>query len=132
MNADLAEQVRQQKALARRNESIYAWVLFVGLLCGGIAYAAWFALDPDDGKPPVIWTFVCIAIAVMLAGLPLVKLHARLFPRKAACPVCGHDWEIKQGKFVPVNEQMLAWDHCPGCGLLMNEELFPGRPTAGR
>lgn len=43
------------------------------------------------------------------------NLHQRL----AACPVCKHSWEIKEGRSVPMGERMETWDKCPGCGLLM-------------
>lgn len=121
MNQDLVEAVRQQKRLARRNQSVGRLVTLAGAL-------AWVLPAPADAKPKLVTALLFGSVAGTAIGLFVLHMHhAALFPCKAACPACGHDWEIKEGRAVLPMERMPNWDKCPGCGLLMNERLLARR-----
>src|SRR5476649_1803168 len=116
MNPDFATQVRQQKALARRNQTKRNQVWLVGVLFGVATSGAWFLLSPTEGPSPQAKFVIGVIVGSLFAALYLVTQQSSLFPKEAACPVCGHSWEIKEGRFVPPQAQMPNWDKCPGCG----------------
>ncbi len=124
MAPNLVDLVRQQKALARRNQTVRNGVFFVGVLAGLIVATAWFLLDPVAGPKPQAKFLIGAASGAMLGAFALVVHESSLFPNKAACPTCGHSWEIQEGRGVPAMAKMPNWDKCPGCGILMNEALL--------
>ncbi|WP_394788279.1 hypothetical protein [Rhodoferax sp.] len=124
MLPDIVTLVRQQKALARRNQTVRNVILLVTVaLCVGLSLA-WMALAPTDGITPSIKILIGIVAGCMLAELVRNTHASTLFPKDAACPACGHNWEIKEGRTVPQKERMPTWDRCPGCGILMNEAVL--------
>lgn len=121
---DLVILVSQQKALARRNRNVRNAVVLLGILLGLLASFAWLMLAPADGFRPEIKLIAGVAGGGLLGYFLLSTHETTLFPQKAACPNCGHNWEIKEGDYVPIKEKMPTWDRCPGCGSLMNEALL--------
>ena len=127
MTSNLVTLVRQQKALARRNQTVRNGVFLLGVLAGLVVAIVWFALAPVEGPKPQTKFLIGIALGAMLGVFVLGVHDSSLFPNKAACPTCGHSWEIQEGRGVPVMAQMPNWDKCPGCGMLMNEVLLEKR-----
>lgn len=126
-NATLVARVREQKLLARRNRTVRNLVLLLGVLTGLAPALVWLMVFPADK----VMFMAGVAGGCLLGFLMLAKFDARLFPRKAACPTCGHDWEIREGNHVSPKEKMLDWDRCPGCGTLMNEVLLARKVRSG-
>jgi len=127
MTSNLVVLVRQQKALARRNQTVRNSVLFLGLLAGLVVAIAWFVLDPVEGPKPQTKFLIGIASGAMLGAFVLAVHESSLSPNKAACPTCGHSWEIQEGRGVQAMAKMPNWDKCPGCGIPMNEVLLEKR-----
>lgn len=116
-------EIEKQKAIAERNRSRRNYTLLGGVLCGVLVSAAWVAVAPDS--PPIPKTKILLGVVLgTLAGILIDQMYLeRIFLEKARCPVCGYDWEIKEGKSVPLKDQMPTWDECPGCGTLMNDAV---------
>jgi hypothetical protein len=121
-----------QKELARANRSRKNVRGLIGFAagCASCAAAAWLlGASPEPGGLPF---FLCIVAGAVGGALSASQLRLQ----GAACPVCKHNWEIKEGRSVPVSEQMETWDKCPGCGLLMADwalrRASQGKPRLGR
>jgi 4-amino-4-deoxy-L-arabinose transferase-like glycosyltransferase len=112
------------KALAYRNRSRRNWVWLGGVLCGAAASGLWLFYFPNDllDSKPILFT--SLLIGLITAGLVLVVWHKKFYPENAKCPSCGYSWELKEGSYVPLSEQMDAWDKCPGCALPMNDFML--------
>jgi Zn finger protein HypA/HybF involved in hydrogenase expression len=121
---DLVALVSQQKALARRNRNVRNGIILVCVLLGLLVSFAWLIFSPTDSFRPEIKLIAGITAGGLLGYFFIFTHDAKLFPQKAACPTCGHNWEIVEGDHVPLKEKMASWDRCPGCGSLMNEVLL--------
>jgi hypothetical protein len=104
-----------QKKLARSNMTRSYVRLLLGFAVGFSSFAAFvyfLGVTPMKDKN---WFFF-----ESLTGMGLgAWLSQQSSEENAACPVCKHDWEIKEGRQVLPSERMESWDACPGCGLLM-------------
>jgi hypothetical protein len=116
--------VREQKALAYRNRSVRYRVLFLSFAVGGLVFVASYHFSPQPFEALKIRLVGCLAIALPLYWLIFYVFGNRLEARRAACPQCARSWEIKEGRGVPSSENMINWDKCPGCGILMTEALL--------
>lgn len=111
----LAHIAVQQKALARKNRTQRDIRFAVGCALGFVTvWALAHLLAEPQPRTPQLILFGSVAGGV-LGWLMVSQLRQVL----AACPVCAHSWEIKEGRTVPISERMETWDKCPGCGLLM-------------
>ena len=110
------------KALARRNQSRSNRALTVGAIGGALMGELWSFVEPD-GAAPYRKMLVSVAAGVLVAIYVHVVRTRRHPPPQAACPACGHDWEIRKA-CEPTWEIMLQWDKCPGCGALMGDEML--------
>lgn len=125
IDADYARRAMAAKRQARRDNTALHCVELAGLLAGvGIA-GVWIVLDPSasalvDGRRIALLGVAGLVVAALWG----VGRASRNGARAPACPRCGHDWTIREGKGVPMAEQMLTWDRCPGCGALMNDDLL--------
>ena len=122
VDADYARQAIAAKALARRNHSRSSGALMAGALAGMLLGWVWSVVEPDGAEP-----FRKMLVSVAAGLLAAVYIHAirtrRHPPPQAACPACGHDWEIRKAR-EPTWQIMLQWDKCPGCGALMGDEML--------
>jgi hypothetical protein len=115
--------IEKQKTLAEHNRTRRIGVLLGGILCGVFLGAVWIVIVPDSSPSPKAKLSVGLALGI-LAGMLFEKMCLELvYCEMARCPVCGYDWEIKEGKTVPLKDQMLTWDKCPGCETIMNESV---------
>ena len=121
MDVELARRIVAQKALARKNQTRRNRIRLVGLLLGIAPAILWFLLAPDSAPEAGLKLLIGLVGGQMLAEIVMARRAAALFPERARCPECGHDWEIREGSHVPLNEVMPNWDNCPGCGLLMSD-----------
>jgi hypothetical protein len=121
MDVELARRVVEQKALARTNQTRRNRIRLAGLLAGSALAALWFLLVPDGAPEPGLKLLIGTVGGFTLTDIAMALRSERLFPERARCPACGHDWEIKEGSNVPLREMMPTWDKCPGCGLLMSD-----------
>lgn len=122
-DADYARRAIAAKALARRNQSRSNVALLVGTLAGVLMGGVWVVVEPFGGAEPARKVLVSVAAGLLVA----IYVHAirtrRHPPPQAACPACGHDWEIRKA-CEPTWQIMLQWDKCPGCGALMGDEML--------
>lgn len=121
--ADYAAKAIAAKALAQKNRSRENFHLFVGVVAAAAVGGLTLWIHPHFFEENRRWGLLLIAAVGIGAGY----LSHALFPFKAPvarCPNCGHDWTIREGKTVPLAEQMLLWDQCPGCGALMHDALL--------
>ena len=128
--SDLPDRVREQKALARRNQTVRNLVLLVGVLVGLPAGGVWAAMTSAHDVSLHTSLLVGVFAGATLAGALAAWRSTWLFPRLAACPSCNHSWEIREERTVPPAQRMPNWDHCPSCGLLMNETLLEAKLRA--
>jgi hypothetical protein len=115
MESQLASEVARLKQTAIRDSARMAWVLGASLVAGvAVGLATWFVQEPRD-RDDVHLSF---ALGLGLATFCLGGLFGRiLFPRpKAQCPRCGYKWDASEG------HDWRTWNHCPGCGLKINED----------
>lgn len=110
------------KQLARSNRFKQNIYFLLGLLMG-VAVGVYLAIfSPDFLQEERKWVVPVLAAVGIGIGLILQAVNpSKTVPR---CPVCFYDWTIREGKSVPVSQQMLTWDKCPGCGAIMNDELL--------
>lgn len=119
MDVELARRIVAQKALARKNQTRRNRIRLVGLLLGTALGAVWFLAAPLSSSKPGS-EFVIAAVGGFILTDILIQLRAStLFPERARCPCCGHDWEIREGRVMAL--EMPTWDKCPGCGLLISD-----------
>ena len=110
------------KTLARRNRSRDNLYLLGGLLSAIVVLATvlfFFPVIFDGTKKWLIPVLIALGIGL---GLILRLLNPATHSPK--CPSCAQDWTIREGKSVPLAQQMLTWDKCPGCGAIMNDGLL--------
>ncbi len=121
---EIADMALEAKALARRNNSRRNLVLLVGILAGVSVAALWFVYSPLSSPQPKTKFLIGVVLGILAASVVLFWRQRYYYPKDAKCPACGYSWEIKEGRSVPFSERMEYWDKCPGCGLLMSDELL--------
>ena len=121
MDVELARRIVAQKALARTNQTRRNRIRLAGLLAGTALAGLWFLLVPDGAPEPGLKLLIGTVGGFTLTNIAMELRRERLFPERAHCPCCGHDWEIKEGSHVPLSEMMPTWDKCPGCSLLISD-----------
>lgn len=125
IDEDYARRAVAAKRLARRDNSALHLGQLAGVLAGVGIGAVWIVLDPGaNALADVRRIALMVVVGVVVAAFWGERRASRSVSRAPACPRCGHDWTIREGKGVPVAEQMLTWDRCPGCGALMNDDLL--------
>lgn len=112
---------------ARRTFGNPLLVGFIFLLVS--VFFVFYLSAPDEGWDGSIanWPLknqyligVCFLFDLLLFGIAMVLFEREDKRRQqAACPRCGHSWEIKEGLGVKPQEQMPNWDSCPGSGAPM-------------
>lgn len=121
MDIQLASAVLAAKALARHNQTRRNRIRLAGLLAGSALAVPWLLLAPDSVPEPGVKLLIGTLGGFTLSNIAMELRSERLFPARARCPCCSHDWEIKEGSNVPLREIMPTWDKCPGCGLTMSD-----------
>ena len=119
MDLELARQVLAVKALARRNQTRRNRIRLVGLLLGTALGAVWFLVAPLSSSKPGSEFAIAAVGGFFLTDILIQLCASTLFPKRARCPCCGHDWEIREGRVMAL--EMPTWDKCPGCGLMMSD-----------
>jgi hypothetical protein len=119
---DYAVKAIAAKALARKNNSLDHWYLLGGLLTATAAGAGTLFFFPITFDEVKTWLIPVFGVSGIGLGLLLRAIHPAV--QLPECPSCAQDWTIREGKSVPIAQQMLTWDKCPGCGALMNDGLL--------
>lgn len=121
-DADYARRAIAAKALARRNQSRGNRALLAGALAGILLGGVWVVVEPDGAAP--FRKLLVSGAAGLLAAIYIHAIRTRRHPPpQAACPACGHDWEIRKARELTW-QIMPQWDKCPGCGALMGDEML--------
>ncbi len=121
LEPDLAIKVMEAKLLARKNRTMRNFTLLCYLLGAYGAVIVWSLLLPDT--PPTLATR--FLIATLIGGvIGQIRLSLQAGKEDAKCPVCGYSWRIKEGRSVPLSDHMETWFKCPGCEVLMGDEIL--------
>lgn len=118
----LRQKVRARSNRSRRNVRVLAGFLVGFFGCGLMVYTMKF---PQWRIPNLFTLCACVGACVGAAA----TLRMKQVP--ARCPVCSHDWKIKEGRSIAVSARMEGWDKCPGCGLHMADWALE-RAAAGK
>lgn len=119
---DYAFKAISAKQLARSNRTKQNIFLLLGLLMGVAAGVFITIFFPDFLREERKWIVPVLMTGSIGIGLILQVVNPSVaVPR---CPSCSFDWTIREGKSVPISQQMLTWDRCPGCGAIMNDQLL--------
>ena len=122
---DVASKTLEAKSLARSNRSKRNVILLIGYLLGIGAAIIWELVAPNSSpKSSAEKIFLGMIAGPCAAFVFLHFFEGRYISAFARCPKCGYNWEIKEGKGVPHTEIMEYWYKCPGCGLLMGDEVL--------
>ena len=124
ISPDIVNLALKAKALARRTNSRRNVVFLFGVIAGVCVAALWIFFSPVGVPQPQTKFVIGVMLGILAASLVLFLRQKFYFPKDANCPSCGYSWEIKEGRSVPFSERMEYWDKCPGCGLLMSDELL--------
>lgn len=119
---EYAAKAIKAKSLARKNRSRDNLYLLGGLLSAIVVLAVvlfFFPVTFDDAKKWLIPVLIALGM-----GLGLILRQLKPATQSPQCPSCAQDWTIREGKTVPLSQQMLTWDKCPGCGAIMNDGLL--------
>ena len=123
------EQAKAQKALARRNQRMRGGLLLAmaaGLL---ILIVGVQMFQKHDTEP-----WVSVPLTLLGGAMFWFALAAQnkgwLTPYNAACPGCGHNWEMPDRRDAPAEQRMPNWAHCPGCKLPMDEDALEAQLRA--
>lgn len=124
LEAEVAVKAKNAKRLARKNRSRRNIFILICFLVAFGATVIWCLVAPEAS--PTCGSRFALAIFIgFVMGELLFRLLNKSHPQcEAKCPVCDYSWEIKEGRSVPLAEQMGTWDRCPGCGLLMGDEII--------
>jgi hypothetical protein len=120
MDPALAQKVLDAKAQAERNRTRINHFSLCGLAVGLVIAVLWFLIDPSGSPEPQDKIMIGVMIGIMLPQIVIMYRPSR-YISPAKCPCCGYDWEIREGRHVPITEHMPSWDKCPGCGAMMSE-----------
>jgi hypothetical protein len=126
--ASIAMEALRQKALARSNRSrrnirmlggFLAGFLVCGLAINATGIPHWSAAN---------MFMLCVCIGAFSGAVATARMRFAA----ACCPVCAYDWNIKEGRSVPIRDRMEGWDKCPGCGLHMADWALERAAAGGR
>lgn len=121
---DVASKIREAKALARSNRSKRNVIVLIGYLLGIGGAIIWNFVAPNSPPNPGDKVFLGMIVGPGAAFVFLRFFESRYIAALARCPKCGYSWEIKEGRGVPHSEVMEYWDKCPGCSVLMGDEVL--------
>jgi len=121
---DVASKTIEAKSLARSNRSKRNMILLIGYLLGIGAAVIWDFVAPNSSPKSADKVFLGMIVGSGAAFVFLRFFESRYISAQARCPKCGYSWEIKEGRGVPHTEIMEYWYKCPGCGLLMGDEVL--------
>jgi hypothetical protein len=119
---DYAVKAIAAKELARNNRSRQNLYVLFGLLTGITAGIGIAIFLPGFLEEERNWIVPLLAASGISIGFILQAFNPSV--ALPSCPNCSYDWTIREGKSVPISQQMLTWDRCPGCGAIMNDELL--------
>ena len=118
---EIQQQVRTAKALAQANRHRRNMTLLTGVLVGLASTFVAVGLGVGSGFDLQTTVEISVALGIFLACLMVYWRSNRQGAPRATCPVCGHDWEIKEGRGVQTKDVMTQWKHCPGCNTSMDD-----------
>jgi len=117
------------KRLARRHQSQRSLLLLAGAAIGVVVGVVWVAGQEASSPNWSTALFGGLVGGLVLGSVLSWQLSKRQAP--ALCPRCGYVWEIREGRGIPITEQMPYWDKCPGCSIPMKEWLVEVRSLRG-
>lgn len=124
MSPDTKRQVLKAKALARANRDRRNMTLFTGVLAGLASAFVVVGLSDSNGFDVQTTTEISVALGLFVACLLVYwRSNSKDYPQ-ASCPVCGYDWEIKEGRGVQTKDAMTDWKNCPGCHTPMDDRAL--------
>lgn len=126
---EIQQQVRTAKALAQANRHRRNMTLLTGVLVGLASAFVAVGLGVGSGFDLQKTVAISVALGIFLACLRIYWRSSRQGAPLAACPVCGHDWEIKEGRYVQTKDVMTHWKHCPGCNTPMVDSAAQDAPV---
>lgn len=129
---DVASKTLEAKSLARTNRSKRNAILLIGYLFGIGTAIIWDLIEPHSSPKLAGKIFLGMIVGPCAALVFLRFFQSRFISELARCPKCGYGWEIKEGRGVPHSEIMEYWYKCPGCGLLMGDEVLKLALTPAR
>jgi len=121
---DIASRILEAKSLARSNRSKRNVIRLVGYLGGMGVAVIWCLVAPNSSPKFAEKIFIGAIVGAFAAAVFLHFFESRYVSVLAQCPQCGYSWEIKEGRGIPHAEIMEYWYQCPGCGLLMGDEVL--------
>jgi predicted RNA-binding Zn-ribbon protein involved in translation (DUF1610 family) len=121
---DVASKTLEAKSLARSNRSKRNVILLIGYLIGIGTAIIWDWVAPNLSPKAEDKILLGMIVGPCSAFLFLRLFESRYISALARCPKCGYSWEIREGRGVPHAEIMEYWYKCPGCGLLMGDEVL--------
>lgn len=121
---DAASKTLGAKSLARSNRSKRNVILLIGYLIGMGSAIIWDLIAPNSWPKSGQKIFLGMMGGPCAALVFLRFFESRYISALAQCPQCGYDWEIKEGRGISHAEVMEYWHKCPGCGLLMGDEVL--------
>lgn len=121
MSPHIQQRVRTAQALAQANRHRRNMTLLTGVLVGLASAFVAVGLGVGSGFDLQTTVEISVALGIFLACLHIYWRSNRQGASLAACPVCGHDWEIKEGRGVQTKDVMTHWKHCQGCNTPMGD-----------
>lgn len=116
---ELVQKVLAAKTLAQTNRHRRNLTLLTGLLAGLALAVIAVGLGVTTQVHLNTMVGVLSSLGLFLACLWIYRHSKHSTTAKASCPVCGCDWEIKEGRGVQTKNIMTNWKECPGCGTPM-------------
>lgn len=129
---EVASLTLEAKSVARRNRSKRNVILLIGYLLGISVAIIWDLLAPNSSPKSAGKVFLGMFVGPCAAFIFLRFFESRYISALAQCPKCSYSWEIKEGRGVSHTEIMEYWYKCPGCGLLMGDEVLKLALTPSR
>ncbi|UCV03743.1 hypothetical protein [Dechloromonas denitrificans] len=121
---DIASKTLEAKALARRNRTKRNVILLIGYLFGISIAVIWDLVAPNSSPKSATKVYLGMMVGPGAAFLFLRVFESRYIAPQARCPKCSYNWEIKEGRGVSLDAHMECWHQCPGCGLLMGDDVL--------
>ena len=114
----LADEVATLRDAAFQHRKGSHWFLLGTLMATAlVGLVTWFSQRSADRDDLHFQLALGLAATVFFFACLLGRL---LFPRPSAiCPQCGCDWNLESENNT---QRWLAWQRCPGCGLVMSGE----------
>lgn len=119
---EYAAKAIKAKALARKNRSSENLYALWGFLSSIVVLVGVLLFLPAIFDQTKNWLIPILMIIGTSLGLVLRQVNPP--EHSPRCPSCGLDWTIREGRTVPLSQQMLTWDKCPGCDGIMNDGLL--------